>query len=275
MNLKPKSDPVNTVSLREFYQEAANIFVTCHSDLFIPDHWTKTLAAGLEKVDFSGSVVLEVGVGIGINMAGLLTSPKPPSGFIGTDLCNNAINASGSLAELEGFSQAIFFRSDLLKDVPDAQLEKIDHIFACIPQVPSDCPLEDGDNSAHYYNGKGCKWDKYGLGLNADLIKEATERAPQASITLNLAGRPGIERLKQIFTEAGRRSEVLYDAIVPQHSGTTLSPLVDLETNGLGPFEFFADPEGESQINAAEAEALRVINAPVYHKIYVVTAGPV
>jgi hypothetical protein len=258
----------NQISLRDFYSKAANVVVPCQDNLFIPDHWTKTLASGLEKVDLANKNVLEVGVGIGINMLGLMTSESRPAYFIGTDICTDAITLSQKLADTYSLP-ALSLRSNLLQNLDDNFLSKIHEIFACIPQVPACLDLNTGDNAAHYYIPNGDSWDDYGLGLNAQLLEQATNRAPQAGITLNLSGRPGVEKLSALFKESGREGQIVHETIVPQHIGTSLETLAKMEGNGHGDFEFFRDAQGKESIGARIAEERRISGQDVYHKIYV------
>ncbi len=257
------------VLLRDFYNGSANLAIpTLPGKVFIPDEWTETIAAGVQKLDMGGKNVLEVGVGSGINAAGILTSNKPPASFIGTDICRESITLSQELINNNGWN-AVCFCSDLLKDVPVFQLSKIDEIFACIPQVPASLALEDGDNTSHYYIPTGGEWDIYGLGLNANLIQQATERAPQAGITLNLCGRPGKETLERLFETFDRNASIIHEAVVPQHIGTSLASLAKLEDEGHTDFEFFADPKATQIISATTAEQRRISEQPVFHKVYV------
>lgn len=259
------------VSLKDFYHKASNIEVPCRSDLFEPDHWTRTLAEGLQKVNLSGKNVLEVGIGVGINMAGLMTAKNPPASFIGGDIREDAIKLSQALAKKYSLP-AICQYSDLLLNISQENLEIIDQIFACIPQVPACLDLNENDNAAHYYRPDGNSWDDYGLGLNAKLLKQATERAPQAGIILNFSGRPGEKTLKTLFNECGRIPNILHESIVPQHKGTSLASLAEMEGNGHSNFEFFSDPKAKIQISASDAEDRRIKNQPVFHKIYVMNA---
>lgn len=266
--------PGDIVQLHQFYPDAKrNLSIPRSPDLFLPDQWTEVFARGLLTRDFSDATVLEVGVGTGINMAGLLEINNRAARYIGTDICNNAVTASRILAQDNGWD-AQLIASDLLKDVPDALLQQVNHIVACIPQVPTDRNLEEGDNFAHYYKGHNSYWDQYGLGLNSDLLKQAWERVPHASVSLNLSGRPGIDKLRELFDHNQRKAQILHEEMVPQHQGTSIESLAAMEENGHEPFEFFADEDGNTPICAIEAESRRVHHEPVFHKVYVLSANP-
>ncbi len=264
----------HVVTLDQFYPDATrNIHIPRPADLFLPDQWTEVFARGILTRAFEGKTVLEVGVGTGINMAGLLARQYPVARYIGTDICDKAVFASGILAVDNGWDVELV-TSDLLKDVPDAVLQNVENIFACIPQVPTERDLSQGDNFAHYYKGTGSYWDKYGLGLNSSLLQEATKRAPQAEVTLNLSGRPGVDTLRELFSYHGRDFDVVHEEMVPQHAETSVASLAAMEGNGHRAFEFFGDKDGHEHINAGQAEQRRLNGAPVFHKIYVATAQP-
>ena len=273
-----------TVRLQDFFKGAADIDVPLAQGLFIPDVWTETFADGLTRLArdgvFENSTVLEVGVGNGINMVGLLTTEKPPAHFIGTDIDKRAIEASERLADQRAlFTKTSLRKSSLISTLCDAVLEQVDHVIACIPQVPAVVNLTEGDNFSHYYNSDGSRWDHYGLGLNARLIEQTNVRAPQARITLNLAGRPSKGVLKRFFEEYKRTPEFIHDRMVRHHAPTSITPLAELEEKGAPDFEFFHGPDDNEQINARQAAEIRAQEiargdegTDIHHKVYVVSA---
>jgi methylase of polypeptide subunit release factors len=264
------------VRLRDFYRTAADIYIPTRPNLFLPDEWARIFATGLQKLPqkprFTKGRVLEVGPGTGLNDAGMLTMEGGPEEVIASDICSEAVHATNRVGQEHGL-RLTAVQSDLLTDIDNHTLSTIDHIVACIPQVPAPgtIVLTDRDNFAHYYTPKGktSYWDHIGLGLNAGLLEQSTERAPQAAITLNLSGRPGINRLLHFFERHRRPAEVLYSEMVPQHHGTSLQSLAEKEIKGTEPFEFFKDIEGQQQIGAQEAEKRRLANEPLFHKVYV------
>jgi hypothetical protein len=151
---------------------------------------------------------------------------------------------------------------------------RVNVIFGCLPQVPTDLNLSVGDRTAHYYDPsryREAHHNALGLGLNETLLVRAKKVVAQGgSVVLNLSGRPGLGRLRSLFKEAGYRPEVIYSETIPQHADTSLVSLAALEESGQSDFEFFADAHCLRPINAREAEARRVKKQEVYHNIYVV-----
>lgn len=250
------------------------INIPIHPDVFRPDEWTLAFANGLTKLAnenaFDGKNIVECGVGTGINMAGLHAISKPKS-FIGGDINASSIRSAKDLARSMGIIADIF-KSCLLMNINFSDLVETDHIIACIPQVPADPThqnLQEGDNSSHYYIGDGSKWDLHGLGLNAKLLEQAHDWSPQARVTLNLGGRPGIDTLRAMFNEHGYKVVAIHAQRVPQCPISTVAPLASLEAGGHRDFEFF-DANG-GKVNAGIAEELRLSGQPVFHNIYVMT----
>lgn len=269
------------VWIRDIFKDAQkDFFVPRTPTLFLPDAWTRVFAEGLQKIakepGFERKSVLEVGVGTGITMAGLFQLSQTPARFSGVDLSKDAVVVSRQLARRLGLRKVAYLgQSDLLQQVPDRVIKKADHIIACIPQVPATVDLHARDNSAHYYAPTGSRWDQYGLGLNAALLEQARSRAPQAAITLNLAGRPGIGQLETLFKQYGRTIASVHAGVVRQHQETSLASLAQMEQKGAPPFEFFGDETTRKPLNAGQAEARRRDHLPLYHRIYTITADPV
>ncbi len=265
------NEELGSVIAADFYPAAQPIEVPLEKNVFVPDEWTLSLAKGLQQLDFTGLKVIEIGIGGGINAAGLLTCDKPPADFVGVDIFDPAVTASRILFERHSLKGRVL-KSNLLQNIDQQTLLEAHHIFACIPQVPSGEDLECDDNYSHYYKANGSDWDLYGLGLNEKLIRKTNVRASQTGITLNLSGRPGIDKLRELFFELGRNPEIIHAETVPQHAGTSVQSLADLEGNGHEDFEFFKDEDTQHKISAACAEQRRLAGDPVFHKIYVISA---
>lgn len=262
------------VPLRAFYAAAADIIIPVDdTKVFRPDKsWGGTFAIGLQKCDLAGAVVAEIGVGCGINMAGLMLSDNKPQSFTGADYAASAVEASRWLADREGI-EAKILQSDLLKSFSDQALKRVDYIIACIPQVPRQ-PGEITNDRDHsdYYEERGVKEDEYGLGLIASLLDEAAIRAPQATLILNIANRPGGERIQAMFARHGYKTDIVYQAVVQQDPTTSLRSLAEIECRTGLDFHFYADPSAQVHIGAVAAETSRQAGQPVYHNLHVLAA---
>lgn len=280
MSELPQFPEIEEVDVKDFFPEAPSRLVPRTKELFFPDSWTQCYAAGLRKLpslyqDFAKQVFCEIGIGTGLIPLGMRSIPGGPAVVIGSDIKMEAVEATRRLLEKAGLRNgAPFIQSDLLKDYPPGCLRSIHHFAGCIPQVeaPVAMDIQQSDNSSHYYIPHGNPRDKFGLGLNDDFIAQATEHSPQASITLNLSGRPGLERLTEMFRSHGREPQVLHEVMVSQHIGTSLETLVRHERADGIPYEFYADAQGRRQITASEAEQRRLKGEASHHKIYVVHA---
>jgi hypothetical protein len=90
-------------------------------------------------------------------------------------------------------------------------------------------------------------------------------------VVLNLGGRPGLEKLRSLFQDAGYQPKVVWEETIPQHAETSLASLAILERDGRHDgFEFFEDSLCAKRIGAREAEARRLRGEPLFHKIYVI-----
>jgi methylase of polypeptide subunit release factors len=262
------------VPLRNFYEKAANIIIPVDNDLiFLPDEsWGRTFATGLQKCDLSGAVVAEVGIGCGINMAGLMLSDKAPREFNACDLEPASVAASQWLAKREGI-EANILQSDLLSAMPDNILKNTDVIIACIPQVVRDPgEIKTERDFADYYEKRGVCEDDYGLGLIASMLDESAARAPHATLILNIANRPGGERIQAMFDRHGYTTEIVHKDIVRQDPTTSIESLAQIEKNTGIDFHFYSNPQTKEHIGAREAEDRRLSGLPVYHNLHVLAA---
>ncbi|PZQ49075.1 MAG: hypothetical protein DI551_00025 [Micavibrio aeruginosavorus] len=277
----PVSEPVqpaadlHKIRLRDFFAQSADVAINVdNTKVYLPDvSWTRTFAKGLQKVDFTATHIIEVGVGSGVNMAGLMLHPaRKPQFFIGSDLAGAAVDASADLAVAHKMN-AMLLESDLLSNIPAQELRRADYIIGCIPQVPlHHGDMRDERDLSDYYEETGIAEDKYGLGLVARLLDQAADVAPQATLVLNIAGRPGDSRLAPMFERHGYETQILYTNVVRQDPGTSLRSLVEIENDTSLNFHFFQDAKAQRDINAHAAEALRGLGKPVYHNLHVMSA---
>lgn len=267
------SNVVN-IPLRKFYSAAADIIIPVDNDkVFLPDvSWGGTFATGLQKCNLAGTIVAEIGAGCGINMAGLMLSKNKPASFTGADYAVSAVDASRWLADRENIDAQIL-QSDLLKSFSDGELRRVDYIIACIPQVPRQPGhiTNDRDHS-DYYESRGVEEDEYGLGLIASLLDEAASRAPQATLILNIANRPGGERIQAMFARHGYNTDIVHKAVVQQDPTTSLMSLAEIECRTGLDFHFYADQSAQIHIGAVAAEENRKSGQPVYHNLHVLAA---
>ncbi len=260
------------------------------SGAFIPDEWTKAFQDGLKESGLEGCVVLEVGVGTGVNIKFLIEQSGVKK-IYGSDL-------DPSLPQLASDNMdKLLSPEDREKFVPihgsisllnNAQLQdmlkELDVIVACIPQAIRPENVEpSADDMAHYYPKEVFDknpYNSYALGLNEELLRDAKKIAPETPVILNLGGRVGQAKLLELFTYNGYKPEILHTEIIPQHPGTNLEFYAELESSLDGttdsPFkcEFFSDSEGNELITAQKAEKRRLNKEEVFHKIYVIRGVP-
>lgn len=248
---------------------------------FIPDHWNVAFIKGLSKLcpNWKGLDVWEVGVGTGANLIALSSQAPADIKWHLSDFDERCVPLA--LQNLEPFGRKLNLHPlqgswDLVTPPGGSQMSvpNVDVIFGCLPQVPSQVDLSIADNRSQYYDPvrypEAGRWNEFGLGLNEALILRAKHvLRPSGKVVLNLSGRPGLKRLRILFEQTGYIPELVHHETIPQHAGTSLTSLADLEGNGHAPFEFFTDQECRRGINAATAEIRRRTGKTVFHKIYV------
>mgnify|MGYP001609040835 CR=1 FL=1 len=248
---------------------------------FKPDHWSRAFLSGLTKLagGWGRLRVWEVGVGTGVNLM-VLRQQSPNTEWYFSDFddrcvplaMENLLRGNGDQTGLN----PLYGSWDLVTPPKDDQqvVSKVDVVFGCLPQVPSEAEHLSADWTSHYYDPLRY-WDAHqnalGLGLNEALLARAKDvLVPGGSVVLNLGGRPGLGRLLLLFKDSGYRAEVVHQETIPQHSETSLASLAALEGHGQANFEFFANRECACPLDARTAEARRVGGETVYHNIYVI-----
>ncbi len=246
---------------------------------FRPDQWTAAFLRGLTQhaQSWNGKRVWEIGVGTGGNLVALRFLANGAT-FYFSDFDSRCVPLASRNIATAGASTCRYYPLhgswDLVTAPEGKTAPKVDIIFGCIPQVPSNVDLSARDNVAHYYNPQrypNSHLNPCGLGLVEALLQRAPDvLSENGQVVLNLAGRPGIGRLEAMFAACGFASRVLYQTVIAQHKDTSLESLAALEKEGHGDFEFFSDPENCNGINARLAEWRRGRGMPVYHRIYVI-----
>lgn len=272
------------------------------------DSWTLAFQRGLLNADFSQKTVYEVGVGTGTNVAFLLKECGAARVY-GSDVDARLSKVAQELVNFRIPEKAQHFvplhGSISLINTPEASKAACasDAIIACIPQaVDTDdhavasfmeahypsarrhSESRHADYQAHYYpfeQFQHYRFNRFGLGLNEALLDSIRKQAPTADIIVNLSGRAGKQRLFDMFRSYDYEPTVLYKAIVPQCSKTSIAYYAALETHleqeGLSlESEFYTDSCGAQPISARDAERLRVTepDAALFHSLYVVRARP-
>jgi methylase of polypeptide subunit release factors len=246
---------------------------------FKPDHWNTSFLRGLIEVSrsFANARLWEVGVGTGVNLIALSDVVQNATWFFSDYNPNCTLLASKNLesAGVSGSYYPLDGSLNLFQSEKGTEIPQVDIVFGCLPQVPLEGDLSCSDKVAHYYNPTlypGSKRNVCGLGLNEALLASAKKvLTKNGRVILNLSGRAGLDNLYRMFSENSYSSRVLYETVVPQHSGTSLETLALIESNSTKceQFEFYADSEALDVLCASRAEARRLSGKCVYHKIFV------
>lgn len=261
------------------------------------DDWARFTLANLERLTqrfpnfWAGKAVWETGVGVGTNLAGLLhlcriNSQPTPERLVYSDFdLRMTTIAHWNLVDLRKKWQLMVGLQPVSGSVDGltpanggSTPRLVDVILGCLPQVPmpEDLILSEADNYSHYYTGHTeNKWHQWGLGLNADVLAEGREVLPRhGHIILILAGRPGWETLREMFTSSGFQidRDMSHKTVVQQCPQTTLRSIIQLEKGCPGCFEFYRDQTCQHSIGAQEAEELRLAEVKIYHYLHAIVA---
>lgn len=244
---------------------------------FRPDAWTSAFLRGLRNLQPSEGM-WEVGVGTGL-VTFFLRNWFPLEQTYYSDFDHRCTelaminllegpHATPGLNPLHGSWDLVTHER---KKAPP-----VETIVGCIPQalLPSWKRLSEDDNEAHYYDAASypeSRLHHLGLGLNEALLIRARKEVLRSGgkVVLNLAGRPRLDCLLQMFRDNGYLPEILHNEVVAQHQPTSLVGFANMEAKGAR-FEFFADREAKEPINADQAEDLRADYQAVFHYVYVI-----
>lgn len=241
---------------------------------FTPDPWNIAFLRGLLTAapTLINDTVWEIGVGTGLVQLFLAHWGVRQSVFSDYDprcvpLARENLASAGlhhnGLVPLDG-AWDLVDRIDELQERPS-----VSAVVACIPQLPSVGPAKHHYDPARYPEAT---LHNIGLGLNEALLRRACKAFPRGTrIILNLAGRPGIKRILQMFQECGYRPHILHEDLVPQHLGPSLDAFLAAEEVGHGPFKFFRTRNfDQSAISAGQGAAHLRAGGKLFHTIYVI-----
>ena len=276
-----------------------------HETIFKPDPWSGELIRGLSIADRVGlltqnGVYSEIGVGLAINTLYLLLNEQiSPSQMIISDIDMRMIplalhNIAKNVPASE-LNKIKHYLSDLLRQV-SLEPGSVDHMVACIPQVPltitqMDAEYDHGNYfNPHTYRSKRDEemeiaandeeklgpWSQYlsshGLLLLNALLEENRKFLnpdnKRSSIIINVAGRPSLNVIQNMITQAGFYPYQLSRSIIEQHKGTNIQPFSNVEATTGAQFNFAADPQMLEHINATKALERMKQGQSVYHEMY-------
>ncbi len=247
---------------------------------FIPDHWNVAFLRGLSKLteSWKGLCVWEIGVGTGTNLIALSDTTSNVTWYF-SDYDRRCVPLALRNLKLFGCDcqklNPLHGSWDLVTPPHGSNLQapKVNVVFGCLPQVPTRIDLSVGDRRSQYYDPTRyprAHQNALGLGLNETLLIRARKvLEPGGQVVLNLSGRPGLRRLRALYRETGYAPRLIHRETIPQHAGTSLASLAELEERGHRHFEFYADTECRKPISAGEAEIRRLAGEEVFHNIYV------
>ncbi len=220
---------------------------------FLPEAWSLFFAAQvvhrLRSSSQPANQVLEIGSGTGwlsIYLAKLGLAKYT----VGVDITESAPVVSRINALINKVSNTEFFRSEGFSQVDSRW--RADWVVACIPQIPQGGALSERA-LADYHSPIQNVMRPHGLDLIFQLLQEARQfLTPRGGVLFNLAGRPGVQVLQEMFHRAGYQPVFLNHNVLTQDPGTNIQPLADLETGYGVRFEFI-DPNSGDIISAQKA----------------------
>lgn len=271
---------------------------TVHLDLlllpsvFAPEDWSMTFLEGLLRKplrEYRGKRLIELGTGSGwISLALLRLSELHEA--LGVDLNPQAVLLARLNAILNGYDEAGSERPDRLAarfhsaesdllSVPRQCGLAADLIVACIPQVPAKSADFETSQGLHdlsnYALVQGLFEDQFGLGLNARALRESLCLLEHdGRVILNLAGRPGLPVLQQMFRRRGFEPKPLWHFRVQQAADTDIQPLVELEARTGQSFAFHLHRHSPQSLSAKVAQAALQGGHPIFHELWVLEGRP-
>jgi len=260
--------------------------------------WSRAFWHGLRQLDFRGKHVAEVGVGPGTNALGILR--QNPTDLHVSDYdrrmtflldrnLRHAVNGGVITPDQAGRVVRHTGRRNLADWARNGG-HRFDLLIGCLPQarLESGVDIHEGDAGSHVYDPTlyTSEFNDWHLGLNDAFLRQVSgngDRDPllkangdgtPGSVILNFAGRPGEDKIQEIFRRNGFEPRVLHREIIqvdpnpgPHTFAAEEAHLASQDKHG---FEFYSDPAGNHKINARQALEIHDQGRPVYHSILVV-----
>lgn len=260
--------------------------------------WSRAFWHGLKQVDFKGKRVAEVGVGPGTNALGVLR--QDPTDFHVSDydrrmtyLLDRNLRCAVHHGVISADQAKRVVRHTGRRNLADWARNgghQFDVFIGCLPQarLESGINIHEGDAGSHVYDPAlyQSEFNDWHLGLNDAFLRQVSgngDRNPllqangdgsPGSVILNFAGRPGEDKIEQIFRRNGFETRVLHREIIqvdPNPGPHTFAmEEAHLALQNKHGFEFYSDPAGTDKINARQALEIHERGQPVYHSILVV-----
>lgn len=229
---------------------------------FLPEDWSLFFAQKVsEYIESNGGGrerVAELGSGTG--WLSLYLKARGLASYVeGGDRTPTAPVVSRINAHFNGVDSVRFVQSNLWQGM--SQETPFDLVVACIPQIPQVAELISQRGFADYAPQRDNVMRPFGLGLIHDALEQSLTRLnPQGRILLNLAGRPGLTTLLEMYRRTGYHPIVRDSEVILQDPSTDISPLAALESRFPGVRFEFLPPEGSDPdvtLSAREAVDLR------------------
>lgn len=259
-----------------------------HADGFpFTDPWGVGARQAWARCDFHGKVVAFLGVGAGAEVVQALYNGQVPRTMflndivgLNLDACTSNIYQALVLGPTATYPQVVLLPGRAEEVLKSPQVETLDWICGCLPQVPGGEPLSP-EMVAHLYSASSYPaLAKWGLGLIASVLEASRSTLGlRGKVSLVVSGRIPWGIVQQTFLGNGFRTPtVAHQFMVRHHTGTPLSYL-----EGHAGAILFRDPEGTDPILPEFAEAERqevergqrpVEDFHVYHWVNIVEASP-
>jgi aspartate/methionine/tyrosine aminotransferase len=233
---------------------------------FLPENWSRFFARQvLEEIKRGGGRVARAAeLGSGTGWLSLYLRKLGVVDYMeGGDLTETAPVVSRINALLNGVEEVRFVKSNLWENL--SREEPFDLVVACIPQIPKELGTITERGFADYAPARENIFKPYGLGLVYEALNQSrTHLSEQGRILLNLAGRPGLGTLLEMYRRAGYHPILRQHDIIEQDPNTDIGPLAQLEASFPGVRFKFLPPIGEgdqASLSATDVVALRVESA--------------